>query len=236
MKPGPSAVLLLSLLAAGCTEAAEPPAPEAEPKRLRLADLAECRFTYPDGRAIPCEDQARPVEARVLGPGWLCTDNAASSKVKIRIYRHAVKDEVALAIEAADRAPVSGVARAGATIYAWQDAPASALLVLPGLPPEDTVSVEAFRLVVDAEPPALAAAKPRVLWSLYEEQAYPLHRLDTAQGASFVHAVVTVDFGGGPLYAQAPVDLVGEDFRLFLRPETVGNAVLSLSPRASAAC
>lgn len=90
-----SVVLLVVVVASGCLEANESPlAP-----RPRLTDFLACEYAYPDGRAVPCENQARQLEAKAgsAPQGWVCVATFPDTPPRWAWYRRTEASVVGVA-------------------------------------------------------------------------------------------------------------------------------------------
>jgi hypothetical protein len=199
----------------------------------RLADFAECDFTYPDNTTVPCADQFTNVEVTVTAEpepaeGWICIhDGTANSDTDTNhnLYWNPTTDRLGIYYWSNGVSlPLSGyIVVDGQEPIVWRGTGESGFIDLYPHPGEFTTTPwprnlwYEFRLYTHAfesNGTALEGAQIKALWSLYNGLPYPLQALETSNGTYYFDEVQPVPLGDGEWYAVKPFEIQGEDFDL----------------------
>lgn len=231
-------VLVFLLVASGCVAKLEggSTAPPSAGKVVRLSDARACDFTSPDGQQVACVDVATklvPGPNPSLGEGWVCFDHGGGSpsKVRILLWYHPVRDELAVEIQTAEYAGSRVVAhfenQNPTSIHRWNLTSADGTVRIPSPPIRDALFMLIYKTWLENESAQLKGAVLDQVWARVENRPYPLQRIDAPGGPYFFSAVIrtvddetnrTVDFD------ILPATFRGVDFGFSLRYERVASA------------
>lgn len=236
---GLSALLLASLVLAGCTGNGSPPGGSSKP---RLADFEACDFKHPNGTPVPCHDERIMLEARAgePPPPWYCYGEWENKAISYRYCTNPVEG-FAFAYDTTPSAWMKdGLVRMDRKsgeplMYGWNITTPVGYVILPKAEEAVTLNHRMNGMEYNATPSALAAAKVEALWSVYgtrDDADWLLFRIMSGDRAYYFDAMRPHPADPEFLVPQG-VWIEGEDFQINLQhldlPFSAG-AVISLPP------
>lgn len=159
--------MVLVPLVSGCLNTGPP-----NVAQVHLADFASCKFTYPDGKPVSCEDERvmMAVSGDKVPPGWVCDHGFSDGQKSYTFYWNPATNKVALLAGVPGRAgPVTGLLlhEGDLRLYSWRAPSLPAWIELPEAASSGPIDVEMHAWTMSATPGPLAGADLSERWSVF---------------------------------------------------------------------